>query len=126
MKIEKNENPLDEYIHPLFIDGERYFLNKNPFEYAEEGVSKYWSQQVDELICELTWQEFIEGKPSPSSPEKLAIDATRRLIPQFLADEYFIKYFKQDGGDLIKEIKEVKLFPEKHNSFCYEEEREVS
>lgn len=112
-----------KYAHHLLINGERFFLSKDPFVYAEEAVAKYWPEKVENLANELAWKEYIQGKTEPSSERQLKFSAARMLAPHFLADERFVEFFKQDGGELIPEIKEICLFPQKHDEL---EERSIS
>lgn len=105
-----------EYTHPLLINGERFFLNKNPFLYAEEGVLKYWPERAEELSYTLAWEEMQKGR-DVSSPEHLLVIASKILAPHFLKDDDFFRYFRQDGGDMIKETKSVQKFEHDEEDF---------
>lgn len=113
--------PNKKYPYPLLINGERYWLNKDPFIYAEEGALKYYPEKIEKIANELLWEEYLLEKKESSPMDLLYAKAARILAPQFLADEDFVKYFIQDGGDLLPDIKEISIFPEP----CMIEEREA-
>jgi len=94
-------NEIKEKKYPLLINGELFFLNKNPFEYSLEGVETHWQNQIEHKIKELMFDEFLKGKPEPSSVEELEDEAIRMLSIRFLADDKFIEHYKEDGYDLL-------------------------
>lgn len=112
------------YTHPLLINGQRYLLNRNPFEYAKEGVKKYWPEKIEEKMCELLWGECQKGVKISPLEEKLEKEAIGILATSFLKEDLFLDYFKNDGGDYILEVKPIHIFPDKINSV--EEERELA
>lgn len=112
------------YTHPLLINGQRYLLNRNPFECAKEGVKKYWPERIEEKICELLWKEHQKGKLIASPEEELKEEAIGILATSFLKEDSFLNYFKSDGGDYILEVKPIHIFPDKVNNV--EEERELA
>lgn len=94
-----NEDRKD-YIHPLIIGDTKYLLNKNPFEYAKEAVPIHWADKVKERSWEILAEQY-ERTGKQLSNEECEDIAVVELSKQFLIDEHFIDYYKNDGYDMV-------------------------